>query len=95
LVIRLCLVYNCPQVVTIAMVGKYTELSDAYLSITKALQHACMAANRKLKLEWVEASNLEPVEAGKDGKEGDSKAHDGAACGMCSGGGCSGWDGAG
>jgi CTP synthase len=89
------LVYNCPQVVTIAMVGKYTELSDAYLSITKALQHACMAANRKLKLEWVEASNLEPVEAGKDGKEGDSKAHDGAACGMCSGGGCSGWDGAG
>ena len=53
------------------MVGKYTELSDAYLSITKALQHACMAANRKLQLEWVEASNLEPVEAGQDGKEGD------------------------
>lgn len=32
------------------MVGKYTDLSDAYLSVTKALQHACMAANRKLKV---------------------------------------------
>ena len=39
-----------PQPVTIAMVGKYTDLSDAYLSVTKALQHACMAANRKLKV---------------------------------------------
>lgn len=54
------------EVVTIAMVGKYTELSDAYLSVTKALQHACLAANRKLKLEWVEASNLEPATKEED-----------------------------
>ena len=47
-------------------VGKYTDLSDAYLSVTKALQHACMAANRKLKLEWVEASNLEESTRGED-----------------------------
>lgn len=52
--------------VCIAMVGKYTDLSDAYLSVTKALQHACMAANRKLKLEWVEASNLEESTRGED-----------------------------
>jgi CTP synthase (UTP-ammonia lyase) len=25
------------------MIGKYTALSDAYLSVIKALQHACMA----------------------------------------------------
>ena len=43
----------------IAMVGKYTGLSDAYLSVIKALQHACLAANRKLEILWVEASNLE------------------------------------
>ena len=47
------------QVVKIAMVGKYTDLSDAYLSVIKALQHACLAASRKLKIEWVEAGNLE------------------------------------
>jgi CTP synthase len=52
--------------VCIAMVGKYTDLSDAYLSVTKALQHACMAANRKLRLEWVEASNLEEATRGED-----------------------------
>eukprot|EP00887_Chlorella_sp_A99_P007532 scaffold2.g7532.t1 len=46
-------------VVKIAMVGKYTDLSDAYLSVTKALQHACLGANRRLQVDWVEASNLE------------------------------------
>ena len=37
--------------VKIAMVGKYTDLADAYLSVTKALQHACLATNRKLKVQ--------------------------------------------
>ena len=45
--------------VTIAMVGKYTGLSDAYLSVLKALQHACLTANRKLEVKWVEAAQLE------------------------------------
>jgi CTP synthase len=47
------------EVVTIAMVGKYTDLSDAYLSVTKALQHACLAASRKLKIDWIDAEKLE------------------------------------
>ena len=45
--------------VSIAMVGKYTELSDAYLSVIKSLQHAAMEVNRKLKINWIEASHLE------------------------------------
>ena len=28
--------------------GKYTDLSDAYLSVIKSLQHACMEARLKL-----------------------------------------------
>ena len=48
-------------VVRIAMVGKYTGLSDAYLSVLKALQHACLSASRKLEVLWVEASHLEPT----------------------------------
>ncbi len=43
----------------IAMVGKYTGLSDAYLSVLKALQHACLAINRKLDVQWIEAGDLE------------------------------------
>ena len=60
------------QLVKIAMVGKYTDLSDAYLSVIKALQHACLAANRKLQIDWVEASHLEPQT-----KTEDTAAYDG------------------
>ena len=45
--------------VTIAMVGKYTDLSDAYLSVIKSLQHAAMKVERKLIINWIEASHLE------------------------------------
>ena len=47
------------QEIRIAMVGKYTGLSDSYLSVIKALNHASIAASRKLVIEWIEASNLE------------------------------------
>ncbi|KAG2429539.1 hypothetical protein HXX76_010774 [Chlamydomonas incerta] len=46
--------------VKITLIGKYTNLSDAYLSVIKSLQHACMEARVKLQLEWVEAASLEP-----------------------------------
>ncbi|MDP6866105.1 MAG: CTP synthase (glutamine hydrolyzing) [Candidatus Poseidoniaceae archaeon] len=45
--------------VHIAMVGKYTDLSDAYLSVIKSLQHAAIAVERKLTIDWIEASDLE------------------------------------
>ncbi|MED5308108.1 MAG: hypothetical protein VYA95_02055, partial [Candidatus Thermoplasmatota archaeon] len=45
--------------VSIAMVGKYTDLSDAYLSVIKSLQHAAMKVRRKLTINWIEESHLE------------------------------------
>lgn len=45
--------------VQIAVVGKYTGLSDSYLSIIKALQHASFAVGRKLQIDWIEATDLE------------------------------------
>lgn len=45
--------------VTIAIIGKYTNLSDAYLSVIKSLQHACLAMRHKLDLCWVEAGDIE------------------------------------
>ncbi|XP_074306343.1 uncharacterized protein LOC141641585, partial [Silene latifolia] len=47
------------KTVTIAMVGKYTGLSDSYLSVLKALLHASVACERKLIVNWVPASDLE------------------------------------
>jgi len=49
--------------VRIAMVGKYTGLSDSYLSVSKSLQHAAMAVNKKLVIDWIEATNLIQTEA--------------------------------
>ncbi|XP_002514371.2 CTP synthase [Ricinus communis] len=49
--------------VRIAMVGKYTGLSDSYLSVLKALLHASVACCRKLIVEWVAAGDLEEVTA--------------------------------
>ena len=45
--------------VTIALVGKYTNLRDSYLSVIKSLEHSAMACARKLDLRWVDASHLE------------------------------------
>ncbi|GMY33060.1 CTP synthase-like [Fagus crenata] len=45
------------------MVGKYTGLSDAYLSVLKALLHASVACQRKLIVDWVSAGDLEDITA--------------------------------
>ncbi|CAF2130496.1 unnamed protein product [Brassica napus] len=45
--------------VRIAVVGKYTELLDSYLSIHKALLHASVARRKKLVIDWISASDLE------------------------------------
>ena len=50
---------NLEEVVKIAMVGKYTGLSDSYLSVIKALQHSSFEVNRKLEINWIEAENLD------------------------------------
>jgi CTP synthase len=50
---------NTLDTVSVALVGKYTSLEDAYISISKALEHAAMYCRKILKLVWVDASHLE------------------------------------
>ncbi|NP_001336802.1 ustilago maydis induced8 isoform X2 [Zea mays] len=59
--------------VKIAMVGKYTGLSDSYLSVIKALLHASVAMERKLVVEWVPSCDLEDSSA-KETPEAHKKA---------------------
>jgi CTP synthase len=49
--------------VTIAVVGKYTLLKDAYKSLTEALIHGGVANRVKVNLDWVESESFE----GEDG----------------------------
>merc|ERR1719461_1382747 len=45
--------------VKIAIVGKYTGLTDSYISLHKAVRVACVYAERNLKIVWFESSSLE------------------------------------
>jgi CTP synthase len=42
----------------IALVGKYIELPDAYLSVTEALRHAGWAGGRDVRIRWVDSEIL-------------------------------------
>jgi CTP synthase len=49
--------------VTIAIVGKYTGLKDAYKSLTEALVHGGIANKVKVNLEWIESQVFESEDA--------------------------------
>ena len=44
--------------VTIALVGKYTQLHDAYLSVVEALNHAGTANDAVVEIRWVDSETL-------------------------------------
>ncbi len=49
--------------VNIAIVGKYTALTDAYKSLVEALVHGGVANNVRVKLDWIEGTAFEKEEA--------------------------------
>jgi len=52
-------IHNAEGQVNIAIVGKYTQLEDAYKSIAEALTHGGMANRVRVKIEWVDAELFE------------------------------------
>ncbi len=50
--------------VTIALVGKYVQLQDAYLSVAEALRHAGYANDTHVLIRWVDAETLAPETVG-------------------------------
>ena len=50
---------NLKDEVEISLVGKYTELHDAYLSVAEALKHAGYKYNTKVNINWVDSEKLE------------------------------------
>ena len=47
------------DLVDIAIVGKYVEAHDAYLSVVKSLEHSAMRCNKALRIKWVDSEHLE------------------------------------
>ncbi|WP_227762629.1 CTP synthase [Zhaonella formicivorans] len=63
---------NPTKQVKIALVGKYVELQDAYLSVAEALRHAGIFHDAKIEISWIHAADLdtgkpEDFLAGADG----------------------------
>ncbi|MEM8788562.1 MAG: CTP synthase [Pseudomonadota bacterium] len=52
-------VYNPEGEVRVAIVGKYTQLEDAYKSIAEALTHGGMANRVRVRAEWLDAEVFE------------------------------------
>ena len=49
---------NPESEVNIAMVGKYTQLHDAYLSVVEALKHGGISCKAKVDITWVDSEEL-------------------------------------
>jgi CTP synthase len=55
-------VHNPAHQVSVALVGKYVDLPDAYLSVTEALRAGGFANNAKVNIKWVASDDCETAE---------------------------------
>jgi len=54
------------RTVRIALVGKYVQLEDAYLSVSEALRHAAALQDATVRIEWVDSESLEQGSGAQD-----------------------------
>ena len=47
------------KIVKIAMPGKYTDISDSYISINEALKHAAASLGTKIQITWIDTAQFE------------------------------------
>lgn len=50
---------NLKDEIEIALVGKYVELHDAYISVVESLKHAGYQEGTKIKINWIDSEELE------------------------------------
>ena len=50
---------NLNETVSIALVGKYVEYPDSYISVKEALRHAGLAHGREVEIEWIHSEDVE------------------------------------
>lgn len=51
--------------VTVALVGKYTQLHDAYISVVEALKHGAVANHAQVNIKWIDSETVTPENAGE------------------------------
>ena len=53
-------IHNRPKHVSIALVGKYVQLHDAYLSVAEALRHAGYVHGTHIRIKWIDSETVTP-----------------------------------
>ena len=51
---------NPTRVVKVALVGKYTALHDAYISVVESLKHGAFSNGAQVEIKWVESETITP-----------------------------------
>lgn len=59
-------VHEPQHIVKVALVGKYIDLPDAYLSVTEALRAGGFANNARVEIKWVTSDNCETPEGAQE-----------------------------
>ncbi len=59
------------RTVRIALVGKYVQLEDAYLSVCEALRHAASLQDSRVEIDWIDSEQLERSTARSEGEGGE------------------------
>jgi CTP synthase len=62
-------VHTARDRVTVAIVGKYVELPDAYLSVVESLRHGGIANGVEVDLRWISSDDLTPTDAPGEGAD--------------------------
>jgi CTP synthase len=63
-------VHHPAHQITVALVGKYVDLPDAYLSVTEALRAGGFANNAKVNIKWVASDDCETSDGAAKSLEG-------------------------
>jgi len=62
-------VHAAREPVTVAIVGKYVDLPDAYLSVVESLRHGGIATGVDVTIRWIASDDLSPDPSDPDGGE--------------------------
>ena len=63
-------VHHPKHQLSVALVGKYVDLPDAYLSVTEALRAGGFANDAKVNIKWIASDDCESPEGAKNALEG-------------------------
>jgi len=61
------------RTVRIALVGKYVQLEDAYLSVSEALRHAASLQDSRVQIDWIDSERLERPGGGESVTAGEGE----------------------